>query len=78
MAEALAGVLERGRGAYAGAFEGAAKELAWPRATAPLARMVTAAERPPRLGDAGLLPALPGPASRALLTRALRAVTRRF
>ena len=44
------------------AFAGAAEAFAWPRVTAPLARMVTAAELPPRLGDAALVPALPGPA----------------
>ena len=78
IAEALARVLETGRDAYAGAFAGAAEAFAWPRVTAPLARMVTAAELPPRLGEAALVPALPGPASRALLTRALRGTARRF
>jgi glycosyltransferase involved in cell wall biosynthesis len=78
MAEALARVLATGRDAYAAAFAGAAEAFAWPRVTAPLVRMVTAAELPPRLGEAALVPALPGPASRALLTRALRGTARRF
>ena len=78
MAEALARVLASGREAYAPAFAGAAEAFAWPRVTAPLARMVTAPELPPRLGDAALVPALPGPASRALLTRALRGAARKL
>jgi len=78
MAEALARVLATGRDAYAPAFAGAAEAFAWPRVTAPLVRMVTAADLPPRLGKAALVPALPGPASRALLTRALRGTARRF
>jgi glycosyltransferase involved in cell wall biosynthesis len=78
MAEALARLLSTGRDAYAGAFAGAAEAFAWPRATAPLVRMVTAAGLPPRLGEAALVPALPGPASRALLTRALRGAARKL
>ena len=78
MAEALERVLARGRDAYAPGFARAAEAYAWPRTTAPLARMVTASERPPRLGEAALLPALPGPASRALLTRALRGAARKL
>ena len=78
LAAALAEVLAAGRDAYAPAFARAAEELAWPRAAAPLVRFVTAAERPPRLGDAALAPAVPGPAARALATRALRGTRRRF
>jgi glycosyltransferase involved in cell wall biosynthesis len=78
MAESLARVLERGRDAYAPAFAATAKALDWSRVTAPLVQMISSPEVPPRLGDAALVPALPGPASRALLTRALRGVTRRF
>jgi hypothetical protein len=78
MAKALARVLERGRDAYAPAFAAAAEAFAWPRVTAPLARMIAAPELPPRLGEAALVPALPGPASRAVLTRALRGVTRKL
>jgi glycosyltransferase involved in cell wall biosynthesis len=78
MAEALARVLATGRDAYGATFAGAAEAFAWPRVTAPLVRMVTAAELPPRLGEAALVPALPGPASRALLTRALRGAARKL
>jgi glycosyltransferase involved in cell wall biosynthesis len=72
-AAALDRVLERGRDAYAPAFDQAAAELAWPRVGEPLVRFATAAETPPRLGDAARLPALPGAPARALAIRALRA-----
>ena len=77
LAAALDRVLDRGHDAYAASFDGAREELAWSRAAAPLVRYVTAPEPPPRLGDPALAPALPGPAARALATRALRAVIRR-
>ena len=77
LAAALDRVLGTGRDAYAASFERTREELAWSRAAAPLVRFATAPEPPPRLGDSGLAPALPGPAARALATRALRSVTRR-
>ena len=78
MAEALALVLATGRDAYTATFAGAAEAFAWPRVTAPLVRMVTATELPPRLGEGALVPALPGPVSRALLTRALHGAARKL
>jgi glycosyltransferase involved in cell wall biosynthesis len=71
MAGALDAVLGAGRDAYAEALGAAAEMLAWPRVVAPLERFVTAGELPERLGQ-GAPPALPGPAARALATRALQ------
>ena len=76
LAAALDRVLAAGREAFAPGFARAAEELAWPRAAAPLVRFATADGRPSRLGGAALAPALPGPAARALATRALRAAQR--
>lgn len=53
LAAALERVLERGREPYRDALAGAAAELAWTRAAAPLVRWATAAgPPPPRLGRA--------------------------
>ena len=50
-AAGLARVLERGRDGYQEALGRAAGELTWDRVAAPIARWVTSAELPPRLGD---------------------------
>jgi len=50
-AAALAGVLERGRGAYAARMQAAAADYAWPRVVAPI-RDWLQDELPPRLGGA--------------------------
>jgi glycosyltransferase involved in cell wall biosynthesis len=76
LAEALTGVLATGREGFAPRFERAAGELSWPRAAAPLVRLVTDPERPPRLGDHASAAAVPGPPVRALATRALQAARR--
>ena len=73
VAAALAQVLAAGRDAYAAGFSHAAAGLTWATAAEPLVRFVTERETPPRLGDAALAPALPGPPARALATRALQA-----
>jgi glycosyltransferase involved in cell wall biosynthesis len=75
VAAALEAVLERGRRAYEADLERVAQRFTWTKVTEPL-RRILALERPPRMGEAPLLPARPGPPARALLTRALRAAQR--
>ena len=77
LAAALERVLSAGRDGFADGFGRAREELAWPRVAAPLVRYVTAPTRPPRLGDAAFVPSVPGPAARAIATRAVRALTGR-
>jgi glycosyltransferase involved in cell wall biosynthesis len=53
LAEALAGVLEAGRGHFAGPLAAAASQFTWDRVAAPLVRLVTASgPPPPALGNA--------------------------
>ncbi len=52
VAEAIAQVLDRGRGSYAEQLARVAGEYAWPSAAEALVRWVTAEQRPPRLDEA--------------------------
>lgn len=50
LADALEGVLERGRAAYADALASTAAAFAWERVTQPVVRFATAGSLPPRIG----------------------------